>query len=44
LLAAFLAGTLLFPAVAGAKGSKLRFAKDQHAPGDRAVVHAEVET
>lgn len=44
LLTALLAGTLLFPAVAGTKGSKLRFAQDQYAPGDRAVAHAEVET
>lgn len=44
LLVATLAGTILVPTAAEAKGSHLRFARDQYAPGDRAVGHADVET
>jgi hypothetical protein len=41
---AVLAGTFLFPAVAHAKGSTLRFEEHRYAPGERAVGRAEVET
>lgn len=44
LLGAVLAGTVLLPAAAQAKGSHLRFAQEQYAPGDHAVGRAEVET
>jgi hypothetical protein len=41
---AVLAGALLFPAVAHAKGSTLRFEERRYAPGERAGGRAEVET
>jgi len=43
-LAIPMAATLLFPGIAAAKGSILRFEQEQYAPGDHAVAHAEVET
>jgi hypothetical protein len=44
LLSAVVAGTVLLPSAAVAKGSKLHFGEDEYTPGDRAVAHAEAET
>jgi hypothetical protein len=44
LLSAVVAGTVLLPSAADAKGSKLHFGEDEYAPGDRAVAQTEVET
>lgn len=44
LLSGALAGVLIWPTAASAKGSTLRFTKEQYAPGDHAVAHAQVET
>jgi dipeptidyl aminopeptidase/acylaminoacyl peptidase len=43
-LCALFAGAILPPGAAQAKGSKLRFAQESYAPGDRALAQAEVET
>jgi hypothetical protein len=39
-----LAGTLIWPSAANAKGSVLRFNHERYLPGEHAVAHAEVET
>lgn len=44
MLGALVAGVALLPAAAHAKGSKLRFAEEAYAPGDRALAQADAKT